>query len=70
MTVLSAREEEILNLTAKGMTARQVAIELGIARRTVYFHYQNIYDKFKYHGDDRRVLRAVSEWMIIRKNLI
>lgn len=70
MTLLSVKEEEVLNLTAKGMTTRQIASEMGIQRRTVYFHYQNIYDKFQYHGDDRRVIRAVSEWMIIRKSLI
>lgn len=69
MKHLSAKEEEVLNLTSQGLTARQIADTMGIRRRTVYFHYQNIYDKFEYLGEDRRVVRAVSEWMSIRKGL-
>lgn len=69
MKHLSAKEEEVLNLTSQGLTARQIADAMGIRRRTVYFHYQNIYDKFEYLGEDRRVVRAVSEWMNIRKGL-
>ena len=69
MKQLSAKEEEVLNLLSQGLNARQIATAMGIRRRTVYFHYQNIYDKFEYHGEDRRVVRAVSEWMNIRKTL-
>lgn len=69
MKRLSAKEEEVLDLLSQGLNARQIASAMGIRRRTVYFHYQNIYDKFEYHGEDRRVVRAVSEWMNIRKTL-
>ena len=69
MKHLSVKEEEVLNLTSTGLTARQIAEAMGVRRRTVYFHYQNIYDKFEYHGEDRRVVRAVSEWINIRKGL-
>lgn len=43
--VLSEREREVLELGAKGMTAKKVADELGLAERTVTTHFCRIYSK-------------------------
>lgn len=42
---LTAREEEILQLVARGDTNRQISAQLNISGRTVQFHLHNIYDK-------------------------
>jgi len=47
---LSKRQIAILQCLAQGMTTRQIAANLGIARRTVYLHLAAI----------RRSLRAIS----------
>ncbi|MCP5515683.1 MAG: response regulator transcription factor [Verrucomicrobiales bacterium] len=43
---LTAREEEILSLIARGYRGKEVAQALGIATATVETHLRNIYDKF------------------------
>ena len=40
---LTAREQQILDLLADGLTVRQAAIELGLAFKTVDAHKQHIY---------------------------
>jgi len=42
---LTSREVEVLALVARGHTTRQVADELGIARKSADHHIQHIYDK-------------------------
>jgi DNA-binding NarL/FixJ family response regulator len=42
---LTAREREVLRLTAKGLTARSVASELGISVKTVENHRAHILEK-------------------------
>ncbi len=42
---LSAREVEVLQLTARGLTNRQIAAELVISERTVGHHLAHVYDK-------------------------
>ena len=42
---LSAREAEVLRLTARGRTAREVALELGISPRTAESHRRNLMRK-------------------------
>ncbi len=44
-TQLTAREREILGLTAKGLTAAEVAEQLVLSPRTVEKHLQNAYTK-------------------------
>ncbi len=44
-TVLSARELEVLQLTAQGLTAREVGKKLGISSNTVERHRANIMSK-------------------------
>jgi DNA-binding CsgD family transcriptional regulator len=42
---LSSREWECLNLWARGMTAKTMAIELGVSHRTVESYIEKIKDK-------------------------
>ena len=44
---LSAREFEVLELTAHGRNAREIAFVLGIEECTVRFHIKNILSKLK-----------------------
>ncbi|MEJ2510776.1 MAG: response regulator transcription factor [Anaerolineales bacterium] len=45
-TLLSEREQEVLNSAAQGSTNNQIALALGISERTVRAHLTNIYNKF------------------------
>ena len=42
---LSRRERECLQLTARGMTSRQIGDSLGIGERTVHQHFSNLLSK-------------------------
>lgn len=42
---LTVREIEILHVIAKGKRAREIAVDLGISKLTVYKHVRNIYTK-------------------------
>jgi DNA-binding NarL/FixJ family response regulator len=42
----TARELEVLGLTAEGLTNREIAIRLGIGDATVEFHLHNLFLKF------------------------
>jgi DNA-binding NarL/FixJ family response regulator len=42
---LSARQLQVAQLVTKGLTNEQIATQLGIAKRTVDAHLQNIYAK-------------------------
>ena len=44
-SVLSAREIEIIQLCANGMSAQQIADRLGLSRRTVEVHKSHIFEK-------------------------
>lgn len=43
--VLSQREKEVLNLLAKGLLYKEIAVELGLSFHTVRQHIGNIYQK-------------------------
>lgn len=45
-TLLSEREQEVLQAVARGSTNNQIAYELGISERTVRAHLTSIYNKF------------------------
>jgi DNA-binding NarL/FixJ family response regulator len=65
LTDLSAREIDVVRLLAKGLTNGQMAIELGIAERTVRFHLHNIYDKIGLRGRGEAIVWAVQQGLKI-----
>jgi DNA-binding NarL/FixJ family response regulator len=63
---LSPRQREVVALIAAGRTYAQVARELGIAKRTVRAHVQDVAEHLP--GTDapvRRVLRYASYMLVV-----
>jgi RNA polymerase sigma factor (sigma-70 family) len=59
--VLSEREQEVAVLTVRGMTNKEIAVQLGISAKTVKTHLQNVFRKLKVR---RRVqLSALSSYL-------
>jgi DNA-binding NarL/FixJ family response regulator len=50
LRLLTPHERTILRLIAQDMTSKEIARELGIARKTVDFHRSNICRKLEIHG--------------------
>jgi DNA-binding NarL/FixJ family response regulator len=66
--VLSAREMEVLLLTARGLSNRQIASSLRVAEATVKRHLANIYPKMGVSSRGEAVRKALSEdWITIRE---
>jgi DNA-binding NarL/FixJ family response regulator len=57
--VISAREEEVLQLVANGLSLPEVAAELFISQKTVKNHLASIYQKLDARDRTQAVLRAV-----------
>jgi len=47
LKILTRREKEVLELSAKGLTRNEIADQLVISSETVKKHSQNIYKKLK-----------------------
>ena len=60
---LTRREREVLQLLAKGYTAKQVARDLGVSFNTIRCHRQNIYEKLQVSS----VVAAVS---VMKNNFV
>ena len=56
---LSAREKQVLGLTAEGMTTRQIASHLSISTLTVRTHFKNIYPKLGVNSRTEAVIVAM-----------
>lgn len=54
---LTAREIEILELSARGLSARSIACRLSIVEPTVKFHFKSIRDKLKARNKAEAVAR-------------
>jgi DNA-binding NarL/FixJ family response regulator len=61
---LTDRELEVLMLTAKGLTNKAIAFELGISDRTVQGHLAHIFEKLNANSRTEAVMRAVSQGWI------
>jgi DNA-binding CsgD family transcriptional regulator len=61
---LTQREREVLALVATGMSAKEVARELGIAPRTVERHIDHIRLKTRTRNRSHLVAFAISEGLI------
>lgn len=58
---LTARETEILELTAKGFRSKEVGAALGISLRTVETHLRSIYDKLHVRSRVEAVTRFLQQ---------
>ena len=58
-SALSKREQEILGLVANGLSAKEVAGEIGIAPRTVDRHIENIRLKMRARNRVHMITQAV-----------
>jgi DNA-binding NarL/FixJ family response regulator len=64
--MLSPRELEVMRLTAKGMTNREIGHELGISHRTVQGHLASVYSKLNVKGRTEAVTEALKRgWITI-----
>lgn len=61
---LTGRELEVLQLVARGMTSREIGLDLFISENTVKNHIRNILDKLGLHSRNEAVLYAVREDLI------
>lgn len=64
VTPLSPREREVLDLTAQGMTAREVATALDISSNTVERHRANIMAKLGFSNRAQLVRYAVESGLV------
>ena len=60
-SVLSRREQEALELIAKGFSDKEIADQLGISVPTVRFHLQHIYEKLHVHSRTSAALKFQAE---------
>lgn len=63
-THLTRREEEVVRLTAGGMSAQQVAEKLFLSKHTVYTHRKNIMKKLGVHSVSEVILYAVNNGLV------
>src|SRR5216110_563788 len=49
--ILTARQREVLQLLAEGLTMKEAAVALHITARTVAFHKYRIMEKFSLHNN-------------------
>lgn len=56
---LSTRERKVLDLTAQGQTAMEIATALDISQRTIHAHLQNASDKLHAHNKTHTVTEAI-----------
>jgi len=57
---LSAREREVLQCVANGLSSKQCAQELGIAPRTVERHVENLRNKLNARNKPHLVAKALA----------
>ena len=55
---LSARENEVLQLLAKGLLYKEISDKLGISANTVRLHIHNIYEKLHVHNRTEALNKA------------
>lgn len=61
---LTDRELEVLRLVAKGLSNREIAVELFIAENTVKNHVRNILEKLHLHSRMEAVVYAMREKLL------
>lgn len=61
---LTAREQEVLRLLARGLRNKEIAARLVVSERTVNFHLANIYQKLNVSGRTEALSRALEQGLI------
>jgi len=65
-TILSKREQEVLQLVAMGYTNAQIGFQLAISPNTVKIHLRHIFEKLSVESRTQAALLAVVEgWVNI-----
>ena len=64
LMALTAREHEVLEALARGLSYREAAQRLGISRGTVAHHVKNLYPKLAAGSRSEAVFNAVQEGLI------
>ena len=64
LSPLTAREQEVLQHLARGLTNRAIALELGITQHTVKFHVNAIMSKLAAQSRTEAVVRATQLGLI------
>lgn len=62
---LSLREVEIIQLTAKGLSAKEIACRLFLSPHTVYTHKKNIMKKLKLNSSSEMILYAINNGLSV-----
>lgn len=66
---LSARESEIIKLTAKGWQAKTIAEHLFLSTHTVYTHKKNIMKKLKINTSSEMIVYAIQNNIVTQAEL-
>jgi DNA-binding NarL/FixJ family response regulator len=61
---LTAREQEVLSLLARGLRNKEIAARLVVSERTVNFHLANIYQKLNVSGRTEALSKALEQGLI------
>ena len=61
---LTVREIEVLEELARGLSVKEIAASLGVSRRTVAFHLENIYGKLEVQSQSGAVAKALRSVII------
>ncbi|HET8846256.1 MAG TPA: LuxR C-terminal-related transcriptional regulator [Ktedonobacteraceae bacterium] len=61
---LTAREQEVLQLLARGLRNKEIAARLFVSERTVNFHLANIYAKLQVSGRTEALSRALEQGLL------
>ena len=64
--LLSAREMQVMRLVAKGMSNKDIAVDLGLTVRTVKAHLSNIFVKLDVASRTEAILKGLREgWLAL-----
>jgi DNA-binding NarL/FixJ family response regulator len=64
LTALTERENQVLQLLARGLPNKQIAVQLGISEHTVKFHVSSIYAKLQATNRTEAVRSGILHGMI------
>jgi len=62
---LTARELQVLQLLARGLPNKQIALQLGISEHTVKFHVSSIYARLGVSSRTEAVRRGVQQGLVV-----